>query len=172
MSAVDQHRSYAPKTLRFGVVTVSDSRGHGDDASGRAIQELAEKAGHIVATRRLVPDEAEEIRATVRRLVDPKGGEAVDVVVLTGGTGFSPRDVTVEALEPLLERRVDGFGELFRLLSHRQVGAAAMLSRATAGLVGERVVFALPGSPKAVVLAMEELILPEAAHLLGQVRRR
>ena len=95
----------------------------------------------------------------------------VDVVVTTGGTGFSPRDVTLEAVGPMLERPVEGFGELFRMLSYSQVGAAAMLSRAAAGLVGTRAVFLLPGSPKAVVLAMEALILPEAAHLLGQARR-
>ena len=99
------------------------------------------------------------------------GPPEVDVVVLTGGTGFSPRDITLAAVGPLLERPVEGFGELFRMLSYQQVGAAAMLSRAAAGLIEGRAVFLLPGSPKAVALAMEKLILPETGHLLGQVRR-
>jgi molybdenum cofactor biosynthesis protein B len=95
----------------------------------------------------------------------------VDVVVATGGTGFSPRDLTLEAVAPLFDRPLEGFGELFRMLSYQQVGAAAMLSRAAAGLIGDRAVFLLPGSPKAVTLAMEALILPEAGHLLSQARR-
>jgi molybdenum cofactor biosynthesis protein B len=108
------------------------------------------------------------IRGAIRRMLALPG---VDVVVLTGGTGFSPRDVTIDAVRPLLDQEVDGFGELFRALSYQQVGAAAMLSRAAAGLAGDKAVFLLPGSPKAVSLAMEKLILPETAHLLSQARR-
>jgi molybdopterin adenylyltransferase len=167
MSA-EQHRSYAPSTLGFGVITVSDSRTAGDDTSGRALRDLAEAAGHRVEGSALVPDDVAAIRGAVREMLGLPG---VDVVVLTGGTGFSPRDVTLDAVLPLLEKPVEGFGELFRMLSYEQVGAAAMLSRAAAGLAGTRAVFLLPGSPKAVTLAMEKLILPEAGHLLGQARR-
>jgi len=116
----------------------------------------------------VVPDDVAAIRGAVRRFLATRG---IDVVVLTGGTGFAPRDVTLDAVAPLFDTPVEGFGELFRMLSWQQVGAAAMLSRATAGLIGDRAVFLLPGSPKAVSLAMEKLILPETAHLLGQARR-
>ncbi|HEV2846478.1 MAG TPA: MogA/MoaB family molybdenum cofactor biosynthesis protein [Thermoanaerobaculia bacterium] len=167
MSA-EQHRRAAPSILGFAVVTVSDSRRSDDDASGGAIRDLVTTAGHRIVDSTLIPDDVAAIRGAVRGMLELPG---VDVVVTTGGTGFSPRDVTLEAVGPMLERPVEGFGELFRMLSYQQVGAAAMLSRAAAGLVGTRAVFLLPGSPKAVVLAMEALILPEAAHLLGQARR-
>ena len=168
MDVVEGHRSYAPRTLGFAVITVSDSRRPNNDTSGERIEALATAGGHRVIDRRIVPDDIESIRDAVEKLAQRA---EVDVVVLSGGTGLSPRDVTLEAIEPLFSRSIDGFGELFRMLSHRQVGAAAMLSRASAGVIGDRAVFALPGSPKAVELAMEELILPEAGHLLGQVRR-
>lgn len=167
MSA-EQHRRYAPAVLGFAVVTVSDTRKEEEDASGRAIRDLAAGAGHRILDFTLVRDETEAIRGAVRRMLElPEA----DVVVVTGGTGFSPRDVTLEAVAPLFDLPVEGFGELFRMLSFQQVGAAAMLSRAAAGLVGSRAVFLLPGSTRAVTLAMEALILPEAAHLLGQARR-
>jgi molybdenum cofactor biosynthesis protein B len=168
MSAPEDHRSRAPETLGLAVLTVSDSRTVDDDTSGRRIEEMATAAGHRVLERRLVGDEVAAIRTAVSELAALSG---VDVVVVTGGTGFSSRDVTVEAIVPLLDRVIEGFGELFRMLSYQQVEAAAMLSRATAGLISERAVFVLPGSPKAAELAMERLILPEAGHLLSQVRR-
>lgn len=166
--SVDEHRSYAPETLGYAVVTVSDTRALEEDRSGNALVELVEEAGHRVVERRLVRDEVSLVRQVVIELT---ARDDVDVVVLTGGTGFSPRDLTVDAVTPLLQRPVEGFGELFRMLSFEEVGAAAMLSRATAGIVHGRLVFALPGSRPAVRLAMERLVLPEAAHLLGQVRR-
>ncbi len=168
MTVVEEHRAYSPSALGFAVITVSDSRIEATDTGGARIRELARGAGHRVERSEIVRDEAEEVLAALRRALALEG---VDVVVLTGGTGFSPRDHTVEAVAPRFEAEVPGFGELFRMLSHREIGAAAMLSRATAGVVGRRVVFVLPGSPKAVELAMGELILPEAGHLLGQVRR-
>jgi molybdenum cofactor biosynthesis protein B len=167
MSA-EEHRRAAPAVLGFAVVTVSDSRSPANDTSGDAIRNLISSSGHRIVDSALVPDDVAAIRAAVRRLLALPD---TDVVVTTGGTGFSPRDVTLEALRPLLERTIDGFGELFRMLSFQQVGAAAMLSRAAAGLVGAKALFLLPGSPKAVALAMEKLILPEAAHLVGQARR-
>jgi len=166
--SVEQHRRAAPTLLGFALITVSDTRTPTDDVSGRTLAQMAREAGHRVEGPVLVPDEVAAIRGAVEEALAREG---IDVIVLTGGTGFSPRDVTLEAVGPLLERPVEGFGELFRMLSWQQVGSAAMLSRAAAGLVGSRAIFLLPGSPKAVSLAMEKLILPEAGHLLGQAGR-
>lgn len=168
LRVAEDHRRRAPGSLGFAVVTVSDSRTEADDAGGATVRRLAEAAGHRVAVSRIVPDGVEPVRAALGELLAADG---VDAVVLTGGTGVSPRDLTPEAVEPLLERRIDGFGELFRRLSWDQVGAAAMLSRAGAGIAAGRAVFYLPGSPAAVELAMRELILPEAGHLISQARR-
>jgi molybdenum cofactor biosynthesis protein B len=168
MTAVSEHRQYAPHQLGFAVVTISDSRTPETDTSGEVARRLISEAGHRVLRSAIVRDEVEAIDAEVSSALEEAG---IDVVVATGGTGFSPRDVTLDALAPLLTAEVPGFGELFRMLSHREVGAAAMLSRAAAGLVGTKAVFALPGSPKAVELALRELVLPEVGHLLGQVRR-
>lgn len=168
LSSVEQHQQAAPKTLGFAVVTISDSRGPEDDTSGQRIREQIAAAGHRVVGSELVKDEEERIVWAVRGFV---ATAEVDVVVTTGGTGFAPRDVTVPALRSLFDAEVPGFGELFRMLSFQQVGAAAMLSRATAGIVNGRVIFVLPGSPKAVDLAMTALILPEAAHLSSHARR-
>ncbi len=164
-----EHRD-AARDLRAvaEVIVVSSTRTLDDDTSGRLIGALLEGAGHGVARTSLVDDDAEAIRAAVRRAVDD--GE-VDVVVLTGGTGLSARDVTPEAIAPLLTRRIPGFGELFRMLSFKEVGAASMLSRALAGFAGRTPVFALPGSSAGCRLAVEELILPELAHLLHQARK-
>jgi len=167
MKTPARHRALAPETIGLAVLTVSDSRTPEDDVSGRRIEELATDAGHRVVERRLVGDEIAAIRPAVAELVALPG---VDIVVVSGGTGLSPRDVTLEAVAPLLDPVIEGFGELFRMLSFEQVQAAAMLSRATAGLIEDRAVFVLPGSPTAVELAMEKLILPEAGHLLGQMR--
>jgi molybdenum cofactor biosynthesis protein B len=167
MSA-EEHRAYAPAVLGFGLITVSDTRAREDDVSGRVLRDGVAGAGHQVLDTALVPDDVAAIRAAAGRMLEQPG---VDVVVLTGGTGLSPRDLTVEAVAPLFERPLEGFGELFRMLSYQQVGAAAMLSRAAAGLARGRAVFVLPGSPKAVALALEALILPEAGHLLSQARR-
>jgi molybdenum cofactor biosynthesis protein B len=166
--SVEQHRRTAPTILGFAFITVSDTRTAKDDVSGRTLADLALGAGHRVEFSRIVLDDVAAIRRAAREALSL---DVVDVVVLTGGTGFSPRDVTLDAVEPLLETRIDGFGELFRMLSWQQVGSAAMLSRAAAGLAAGRAVFLLPGSTKAVVLAMETLILPEAGHLLSQARR-
>jgi molybdenum cofactor biosynthesis protein B len=167
MKTPAKHRALAPETIGLAVLTVSDSRTPEDDVSGRRIEELATDAGHRVVERRLVGDEIAAIRPAVAELAALPG---VDIVVVSGGTGLSPRDVTLEAVAPLLDPVIEGFGELFRMLSYEQVQAAAMLSRATAGLIEDRAVFVLPGSPTAVELAMEKLILPEAGHLLGQMR--
>jgi molybdenum cofactor biosynthesis protein B len=171
MSAPDaaaEHRRAAPTSLGFAIVTVSDTRAKADDVSGRALRQMAEAAGHRVEGSEIVPDDVAAIRAALRRMLALPG---VDVVLFTGGTGFSPRDLTLEAVGPLLDRPVEGFGELFRMLSYAEVGAAAMLSRAQGGVVQGRALFSLPGSPNACRLALDKLILPELGHVLREVRR-
>jgi len=157
----------APADIRVAVITVSDTRTLQTDESGSLAEALTQKAGFHVTGRQLVRDEPAEISSRVRALVD---GRQVDAVLLTGGTGVAGRDATVEALSPLFERRLEGFGELFRMLSFAEVGAAAMLSRAAGGTMGQVAVFAMPGSPAAVQLALGKLILPELRHLIGQLR--
>ncbi len=168
MPTAEHRREAGERRFGFALITASDSRTHADDRSGAVARERLERAGHRVESSRLVPDEAARLAAAVETALAALG---VDVVLVTGGTGFAPRDVTVEAIEPLFERTIVGFGELFRRLSFDEIGAAAMLSRATAGLVGRKAVFLLPGSPAAVELALDRLILPEIAHLLAQARR-
>jgi len=162
------HGSDDLEQVGFAVLTVSDSRAAANDTSGDLIRALASAAGHRVVASGMVRDDEAAIALEVRGMLSQEG---VDVAVLTGGTGLSPRDVTLEAIEPLFDREIEGFGELFRSLSHAEIGARAMLSRAIAGVVGRQAVFALPGSPKAVRLGMEKLVLPAVGHLLGQVRR-
>ncbi len=163
-----QHRAYAPASVSCLVLTVSDTRTTDDDASGKLVAERLEAAGHRAVERAIVRDEREAIRAAVLRGI---ARADVDAVIATGGTGVSPRDCTPEAVEPLLDKVLHGFGELFRALSFQEIGAAALLSRALAGTAQRTAVFVVPGSSAAVRLALERLILPELAHLVGQLRR-
>ena len=166
-NAVHEHRLASPTVLTVLVVTVSDTRTLETDASGALIAELATAAGHRVMGRVIVPDEPARIRDEVERGVEA----GVDAILLTGGTGMSPRDRTPEALEPLWTRVLPGFGELFRWLSYQEIGAACILSRAIGGLVGRTVVLALPGSRAAVELAMRAIILPELPHMVRESRK-
>ncbi len=162
------HDGARAEALRVGVLTVSDTRRAATDASGDAAQAILEAAGHRVFARRIVRDEPDAVReAVVSWLEDP----GCDGVVTTGGTGISRRDRTYEAVAALLDRPLDGFGELFRMLSYEAVGSAAMLSRAVGGVARGKVVFALPGSPAAVRLALERLIVPELGHLTAELRK-
>ena len=163
-----QHRAYAPAKLGVLVLTVSDTRSASDDTSGKLIAERLEAAGHGVVERAIVKDDRDAIRSAVLRGI---ARPDTDVVIATGGTGVSPRDSTPEAVEPLLDKVLHGFGELFRALSFQEIGAAAFLSRALAGTAQRTAVFVMPGSSAAVRLAMDRLILPELAHLVGQLRR-
>jgi molybdenum cofactor biosynthesis protein B len=171
---VDQHKRQAPEgTLGFAIVTVSDSRTPETDTGGRRLRELVEQAGHRVERATIVRDEVVAIRAAAEvALAAAPETNGVDILLFTGGTGVSSRDVTPEAVVPLFEKELAGFGELFRHLSFGEVGSAALLSRATAGTARGRAIFLLPGSPAALGLAWEKLILPEARHLIGQARRR
>ena len=160
-----EHKQHGPRVVRCFVVTVSDTR---TDTGGRAVADLLTAAGHVVHGRALVKDDASQVRAIVETQLDDAD---VDVVITTGGTGITSRDTTYEAIDALLEKRLDGFGELFRMLSYEQVGAAAMMSRATAGLARGHIVIALPGSEAAVRLAMEKLVLLELGHMVQQARK-
>ncbi len=161
----EAQRDAAPTCVSTAVITVSDTRTLATDTGGALVVELLEAAGHAVASREIVPDEGPAISAAVQAVLESDG---IRAVILTGGTGIAPRDVTPESVEPLLERLVPGFGEIFRALSFEEIGSAALLSRALAGLASGCVVFVLPGSRGAVTLAMEKLVLPEIGHLAAE----
>jgi len=144
MSATDQTRPFIP--LNIAVLTISDTRALADDKSGTTLADLLTAAGHRLAAREIVTDDVEAIRAVIRKWTADAG---VDVVVTTGGTGFTGRDVTPEAVEPLFEKRMDGFSIAFHMLSHAKIGASTIQSRATAGVAGATFIFCLPGSPGA-----------------------
>jgi molybdenum cofactor biosynthesis protein B len=160
------HRKTAVTGVRCAVLTISDTRAPETDVSGRTIVELLEGAGHVVAKRQILRDEPKDVHGAVLGEI---GG--VDAIITTGGTGLTSRDSTYEAIAGLFDKRLDGFGELFRALSYQQIGSAAMLSRACAGVARGTIVFLLPGSENAVRLAMTALILPEIGHLVRELQR-
>ncbi len=150
------------------VLSVSDTRTEANDTAGAAIVDLLRAAGHVVVAKEIEKDDA----GLVREIVIHRAAHAgVDVVITTGGTGITRRDSTFEAIDGLLEKKLPGFGELFRMLSYQDIGSAAMMSRACAGTIGRVVVIALPGSEKAVRLAMDKLIIPEIGHLVQQATK-
>ena len=161
---VEDHRS-ALAGVRCAVLTISDTRALETDVSGRAIVELLEEARHVVAKRQILRDNPKDVHDAVLGQI---GG--VEAVITTGGTGITSRDSTYEAIASLLEKRLDGFGELFRALSYQEIGSAAMLSRATAGVARGTAIFMLPGAENAVRLAMTKLILPELGHVIRELR--
>ncbi|MEZ6003251.1 MAG: molybdenum cofactor biosynthesis protein B [Planctomycetota bacterium] len=161
-----EHREGAPKQLGFAVITVSDTRRGAEDRGGAYLVESIEQAGHRVVHRGSVPDEPEAIAQALQQALQ---APECQLVLFTGGTGLAPRDRTAEVLQAAFEAEIPGFGELFRMLSYQEIGPASMLSRACAGVVDRRVIVALPGSPAALRLAMERLLLPEAGHLVQQV---
>lgn len=165
---VEEHKRDAESVgaISFAVITVSDSRTEAEDESGKLIRERMEEAGHQLVSYRLLKNDLAAIRRDVVKLIEAK----VECIVTTGGTGLSSRDMTVEAVAPLFDKIVGGFGELFRHLSFQEVGTAALMSRATAGSARGTIVFCLPGSTKAVRLALERLILPELKHLIRELR--
>jgi molybdenum cofactor biosynthesis protein B len=163
-----EHKRQAPLSVRCFILTVSDTRTEATDTSGSLIASLLIEAGHTIAGRAIVKDEGAVVKETVERQLS--SGD-VDALISTGGTGVSSRDTTFEAVNTLLDKRLDGFGELFRMLSYQDIGPAAMLSRATAGIAAGRVLVALPGSEGAVRLAMQKLVIPELGHLVQQARK-
>lgn len=166
--SVAQHRARSPASVPCFVLTISDTRTLETETSGRTIAELLTAAGHVVVGRSVVKDEPADVRRAVAETM--KAGTA-RAIITTGGTGLARRDSTYEALTALFEKRIDGFGELFRMLSFAEIGAAAMLSRATAGIAGGCAIFLLPGSEAAVRLAMERLIIPELGHIAGELTK-
>ncbi len=163
---VGEHRKHAGDfRAACAVITTSDTRTDRTDESGRVAEKLLTDAGHRVMSRDLIPNNRTRIRAAIRLRL-----RTADLVLVTGGTGAGPRDVSIQAAASLFDRELPGFGELFRMLSYGEIGSAAMLSRAALGLVKGRAVCVTPGSPKAVRLALEKLLIPELAHLLAQAR--
>jgi molybdenum cofactor biosynthesis protein B len=168
-TSVEQHRGQGPRSLALAVVTVSDTRTIETDTSGALIVTLAEAAGHRVVAREIVPDEPERMRPL---LCSYRDRDDLHAVLMTGGTGISPRDQTFETVSALLTKPLPGYGELFRMLSFAEIGPACVLSRAVGGLMGEVAVFVMPGSRAAVELAMTKIILPELGHVVAEARKR
>ena len=168
MTVPQEHKSFGPKSVACFVLTVSDSRTEANDTGGQAIRDALEAGGHRVTGCAIVRDDPDAVTAAVQQQL---AAADTQVIITTGGTGITSRDGTFEAIDRLFEKRLTGFGELFRTLSYEQIGAAAMMSRATAGTVKGKAIFVLPGSPDAVKLAMTKLIVPELGHVAQQLSR-
>lgn len=167
MKSVDEHRKEAPSSVSCYIITVSDTRTFETDSAGALIQSMLEEAGYEVKGRTIIKDNYQDIRELLYKSADQTDIEAV---LLTGGTGISPRDTTYEAVSSLLDKTLPGFGEIFRMLSFTEdIGSAAILSRAIAGTMGSTAVFSMPGSKGAVKLAMERLIIPELRHMMREI---
>ena len=165
--SVAEHREKSDFCASVAVITLSTSRSLASDKSGDVIQKLLEEGGHRVPIRKLIPDSRSILRAILRELVRDK---SIHAIITTGGTGLAPTDVTIEAVQGMLDKELPGFNSLFMLLSYPQVKTASMLSRALAGAIKGKVIFCLPGSPRACKLATESLILPELGHMLMLLR--
>jgi molybdenum cofactor biosynthesis protein B len=166
--SVEKHREASPEKIRVAVLTVSDTRTPETDTGGNVIVELMQGAGHEISHREIVKDDASRIEVVLQELLADAG---VDAVITTGGTGISARDTTYEVVSRRIDKKLDGFGELFRVLSYEEIGAAAMLSRAVAGASGSKFLACLPGSSNAVRLAVEKLLVPEISHLVFELRK-
>jgi molybdenum cofactor biosynthesis protein B len=162
MAPHDHHHQQVRKNLRVGVITASDTRAPASDKSGAIIREMLTQAGHRVVYYEVIPDDPARITGTIRAQL---GG--LDALIITGGTGVAARDSTIEAVRPMLDKELEGFGEIFRMLSYQEIGSRAMLSRALAGVCGGKFIAALPGSTAACRLAMEKLVIPEIGHIAG-----
>jgi molybdenum cofactor biosynthesis protein B len=163
-----EHKSFGPRSVGCFVLTVSDTRTEANDTGGQAILDAVMAAGHRVTGRAIVRDDPAAVTSAVQQQL---AVAATQVIITTGGTGITSRDGTFEAIDRLLEKRLTGFGELFRMLSYEQIGASAMMSRAAAGTAKGKAIFVLPGSPDAVKLAMTKLIVPELGHVVQQLSR-
>ena len=171
---VEKHKAEAPKRLNFAVITCSTSRYKEyvetrriNDPSGDLIIKILRENEHRVTMRKIVTDDKAEIQKAVMRAVKSR---KVDVIITSGGTGISPKDVTIEAVQPLIEKELPGFGEIFRLLSYQEIGSAAILTRSIAGIIRGKAIFCLPGSPHSVSTALKKIILPEIGHIIKHVR--
>ncbi len=171
-----EHKAQAPKKLGFGIITVSTSRYYCskqnqevEDISGNIIETCLKSCGHTIVMKRLIPDDLTMIKKSVEQVLRQKN---LDAAVFCGGTGIAPSDMTIETVTPLLDKTLPGFGEIFRRLSFDEIGSGAVLSRATAGTARGKAIFCLPGSPNAVRLCMQKLILPEAPHIVKHAREQ
>ena len=169
-----EHKAEAQTQLNFAVIICSTSRyeeasktGGTDDASGDLIVKILRENGHRVTMRRIIPDDKEQIQRVLMRALKSR---KVDAIIFSGGTGVSPKDVTIEAVKPMLDKEIPGFGEIFRFLSYKKIGSAAILTRALAGTCRGKAIFCLPGSPNSVSLALEKLIIPEVGHIIKHAR--
>ena len=163
-----EHKSRAPSSIGCVVITCSDTRTPETDTSGQRIMHMLKDAGHTVVAYHLVKDEPKKIKAAVKKATKDK---RVLAIIINGGTGISRRDSTFETVDAMLEKRMDGFGEVFRYLTYKEIGSPAIMSRATAGIIKGRVLFSTPGSENAVQLSMEKLILPELGHLVRELTK-
>jgi molybdenum cofactor biosynthesis protein B len=163
-----EHKAQGPQSVRCAIITVSDTRTLENDTGGATVMERLTAAGHSIAHREIIPDDPARMRPLLESL---RGRDDVDAILLTGGTGVSSRDQTYETVTALLDKPLPGYGEIFRMLSFQEIGPAAILSRATGGLLGRKVLLTMPGSPAAVRLAMERIVVPELPHLVREARR-
>jgi molybdenum cofactor biosynthesis protein B len=167
--STQEHKRGAPKSVNCKVITVSDTRDETTDKSGRLMMDLLEQAGHKIVDYCVVKDESSQVQKEILLGCDR---DDIDVILTNGGTGIAKRDVTIETVKGLLEKEIVGFGELFRMLSYQEdIGSAAILSRAIAGVVKNKAVFTTPGSSGAVMLAMNKLILPEIGHVVREIKK-
>ena len=164
----EEHKQKAPQSVSCAVLTISDSRTERDDESGKLIKHRLSDSGHRVMSYSILKNEADSIKKKIYELLRQ---EELQVIITSGGTGVSHRDITVETISPILEKKLDGFGELFRSLSYQEIGTTSIMSRAIAGVVGGKVILCLPGSPEAAKLAMDKVILPEIGHLVREATR-
>ncbi len=172
----ERHKAEAPKSLNFAVIVCSTSRykefvetGRLNDPSGDLIVQTLKRNGHRVTLRRIVTDDKNEIQRVILKVLR---SWKTDAIITSGGTGISQTDVTIEAVQPLLEKTIPGFGELFRTISYEEIGSAAVLTRAIAGVTRGKAIFCLPGSPHSVSIALEKLILPEVGHIIKHAREK
>jgi len=164
----EEHKKRAPQSVSCAVLTISDSRTEQDDESGKLIKQRLSDHGHRVTSYAILKNEADSIK---KKLYELLRQEELQVIITSGGTGVSHRDITVETISPILEKKLDGFGELFRSLSYQEIGTTSIMSRAIAGVAGGKVILCLPGSPEAAKLAMDKVILPEIGHLVREATR-
>ena len=168
MTEHEHHKQSGPQSLNCAVITISDTRTVDNDEGGGSIAESLISEGHQVKKKLIVKDDSEGIKILMKELT---GSGEFDLIITTGGTGIASRDNTIQTLKPLLDKTMEGFGELFRSLSYEEIGARAMLSNSTAGVRGSTLIFCLPGSVNAVKLGMEKLILPDLGHLVWEATR-
>ncbi len=163
-----EHKHKAPKSVSCAVLTISDTRTEKDDESGRLLMQKLSETGHRVTSYCVLRNEADSIKKKIHELLKE---EELQVVITLGGTGVSHRDITVETISPILEKRLDGFGELFRFLSYQEIGSSSIMSRAIAGVAMEKVIICLPGSLEATRLATDKIIIPEIGHMVREATR-